>query len=71
MKRVRCISTIMPTIEVLASIAGDHLPLGTYRLGNGDLTLGAEYTILEECDGMVRLVDDSGEDYWYPVECFQ
>jgi hypothetical protein len=37
-----------------------------------DLTLGRLYEILEPEDkhGMVRVVDDSGEDYLYPATLF-
>jgi hypothetical protein len=37
-----------------------------------DLTVGRLYEVLEETDsqGMLRIVDDSGEDYLYPACCF-
>lgn len=43
-------------------------PLG--ELSGADLTMGKSYSIMEESDGWVRIVDDSGEDYLYPVSCF-
>jgi sporulation protein YlmC with PRC-barrel domain len=38
-----------------------------------DLTLGRLYEVLEDEDaqGMLRLVDDSGEDYLYPLDYFE
>jgi hypothetical protein len=37
-----------------------------------DLTLGRLYEVLAPADsqGMVRVIDDSGEDYLYPVSLF-
>jgi hypothetical protein len=37
-----------------------------------DLTLGRLYEVLSagESQGMIRVVDDSGEDYLYPSACF-
>ena len=37
-----------------------------------DLTVGKLYELIEEIDlhDMVRIVDDSGEDYLYPERCF-
>lgn len=37
-----------------------------------DLTLGRRYAVLAPADaqGMVRVVDDSGEDYLYPEALF-
>lgn len=39
----------------------------------GDLTLGRLYEVLEPKDsqGMVRVLDDSGEDYLYPATLFE
>ena len=38
-----------------------------------DLTLGRLYEAIEEEDshGMLRLIDNSGEDYLYPADCFE
>lgn len=38
-----------------------------------DLTLGRLYEVLEPADshGMIRIIDDSGEDYLYPVSLFE
>ncbi|SJM93638.1 hypothetical protein [Crenothrix polyspora] len=38
-----------------------------------DLTLGRLYEVVEEIDsrGMLRIVDDSGEDYLYPAQLFE
>jgi len=38
-----------------------------------DLTLGRLYKPLEPVDeqGMVRIIDDSGEDYLYPSQLFE
>lgn len=37
-----------------------------------DLTLGGLYAVIQSADshGMIRIVDDSGEDYLYPVAMF-
>ncbi len=35
-----------------------------------DLRVGALYIGMPEGDGLVRVVDDSGEDYLYPMACF-
>lgn len=42
-------------------------------LSTDDLTLGRLYEILAPTDtrGMIRVVDDSGEDYLYPAELFE
>jgi hypothetical protein len=39
----------------------------------GDLTLGRLYEVIEPEDshGMVRVIDDSGEDYLYPAKLFE
>lgn len=39
-------------------------------LSGDDLTLGRLYEVLGEEGGMLRLIDDSGEDYLYPASCF-
>jgi hypothetical protein len=38
-----------------------------------DLTIGRVYEVLEEADvhGMLRIIDDSGEDYLYPGTLFE
>jgi hypothetical protein len=36
-----------------------------------DLTIGKVYEVLETDRGMYRIVDDSGEDYLYPVSKFE
>ena len=38
-----------------------------------DLTLGRLYEVLSPADihGMLRVIDDSGEDYLYPVSLFE
>ena len=37
-----------------------------------DLTLGRLYAVIQPADshGMIRIIDDSGEDYLYPVAMF-
>lgn len=39
----------------------------------GDLTLGRLYEVLDQVDarGMIRILDDSGEDYLYPAKFFE
>jgi hypothetical protein len=41
-------------------------------LSTADLTLGRLYEVLAPADshGMIRVIDDSGEDYLYPAELF-
>jgi hypothetical protein len=38
-----------------------------------DLTIGRLYEVIEENAGhaMARVIDDSGEDFLYPVSCFE
>jgi len=38
-----------------------------------DLTLGCIYEVITPADnhGMIRIIDDSGEDYLYPARFFQ
>lgn len=38
-----------------------------------DLTLGRLYEVLASADShdMIRVIDDSGEDYLYPVDLFE
>lgn len=36
------------------------------------LTVGRKYEVIgEEPHSMLRVVDDSGEDYLYPAKCFE
>ncbi len=46
---------------------------GCGDLSTDDLTLGRFYELLASVGsrGMVRVVDDSGEDYLYPAELFE
>ena len=38
---------------------------------NEDVTTGHLYEVLEESGhGLLRIIDDSGEDYLYPADCF-
>ncbi len=48
----------------------NHEGLGD--LSADDLTLGRLYEVIEETDdrGMLRIMDDSGEDYLYPATLF-
>ncbi|MDG4597411.1 MAG: hypothetical protein P9F75_17280 [Candidatus Contendobacter sp.] len=48
----------------------EKAPFGDFS--TEDLTVGKLYELVEETDlhGMVRIVDDSGEDYLYPERCF-
>ena len=41
-------------------------------LSTDDLTLGRLYELITPVDshGMIRVIDDSGEDYLYPAEMF-
>lgn len=41
------------------------------ELSGDDLTLGRLYEVLGEEGGMLRVIDDSGEDYLYPASCFE
>lgn len=36
-----------------------------------DLTVGNTYEVIAFEQGMVRIVDDSGEDYLYPMSSFR
>ena len=42
-------------------------------LSTDDLTLGRLYEVIEPADnrGMIRIIDDSGEDYLYPQNLFE
>lgn len=46
---------------------------GTGEFSAEDLTLGRLYEVVTEQDdqGMVRVIDDSGEDYLYPSCLFE
>jgi hypothetical protein len=48
----------------------EKAPFGDFS--TEDLTLGRLYEVVEAADlhGMVRIVDDSGEDYLYPIRFF-
>jgi len=44
------------------------------NLGNAsgdDFTLGMVYEVESEEHGMLRLVDASGDDHLYPIDCFE
>nr|NDU43470.1 hypothetical protein [Acidithiobacillus ferrianus] len=38
-----------------------------------DVTIGHVYETIGDTDqhGMIRIIDQSGEDYLYPVDCFE
>lgn len=36
-----------------------------------DLVVGKVYEVTGEKDGWYRIVDESGEDYWYPKDYFE
>jgi hypothetical protein len=40
-------------------------------ISGDDLTIGRLYEVIAEEHGMLRLIDDSGEDYLYPASCFE
>ena len=42
-------------------------------ISTDDLTLGRLYEVLEPADsrGLIRILDDSGEDYLYPTGLFE
>lgn len=42
-------------------------------LSGDDLTVGRLYEVIasDERHGMIRIVDDSGEDFLYPSNCFE
>ncbi|MFA7496954.1 MAG: hypothetical protein WCY67_11700 [Acidithiobacillus sp.] len=46
---------------------------GLGDLSGEDVTIGHVYETIGDPDqhGMVRIVDQSGEDYLYPVNCFE
>ena len=45
---------------------------GLGDVSTDDLTLGRLYEVIgsEDAHGMVRIIDDSGEDYLYPASLF-
>lgn len=46
--------------------------IGMGDFSTDDLTVGRLYEIIaEEPHAMLRIVDDSGEDYLYPAKCFE
>jgi len=48
----------------------ENAPFGDFS--TDDLTVGRLYEVISEMDGhgMLRIVDDSGEDYLYPAKLF-
>lgn len=46
---------------------------GTGEFSSDDLTLGRLYEVLAPVDshGMLRIIDDSGDDYLYPALMFE
>jgi hypothetical protein len=46
---------------------------GLGDFSSDDLTIGRLYEVLEDNDAqdMLRLIDDSGEDYLYPADYFE
>lgn len=36
-----------------------------------DLSLGKTYDVLKAHDGWYQIIDESGEEYWYPAEMFE
>ena len=46
-------------------------PLGDFS--SDDLTIGRLYEVIDDIDahGMLRVIDDSGEDYLYPAKLFE
>ncbi len=49
----------------------DNAELGD--LSADDLTIGRLYEVIEDVDmyGMLRVIDDSGDDYLYPATLFE
>jgi len=49
----------------------DNAELGD--LSADDLTIGRLYEVIEDVDmyGMLRIIDDSGDDYLYPATFFE
>jgi hypothetical protein len=49
----------------------DNTELGDFSAD--DLTIGRLYEVIDDVDvyGMLRIIDDSGEDYLYPTALFE
>jgi hypothetical protein len=49
----------------------DNADLGDFSAD--DLTIGRLYEVIDDVDvhGMLRIIDDSGEDYLYPAVLFE
>jgi hypothetical protein len=49
----------------------DNAGLGDFSAD--DLTIGRLYEVIDDVDmyGMLRIIDDSGEDYLYPIALFE
>ncbi len=51
-----------------------HFVVCVQKNGCADLELHKLYQVLPdgaaEADGLLRIIDESGEDYLYPAECF-
>lgn len=49
----------------------DNAELGDFSAD--DLTIGRLYEVIDDVDGhgMLRIIDDSGEDYLYPAVLFE
>ncbi len=49
----------------------DNTELGDFSAD--DLTIGRLYEVIDDVDvyGMLRIIDDSGEDYLYPTVLFE
>lgn len=49
----------------------DNAELGDFSADN--LTIGSLYEVVDEADapGMLRIIEDSGEDYLYPALLFE
>jgi len=63
--KVVCVSNTayIPNLDV----AGNPHPNQTLT----DVVLGKTYDVLQERDGWYQLIDESGEDYWYPANMFE
>lgn len=46
---------------------------GLYGLSDEDVTVGHVYKVVSATDqhDMIRIIDQSGEDYLYPANCFE
>lgn len=49
----------------------DNAGLGDFSAD--DLTIGRLYEVIDDVDmyGMLRIIDDSGDDYLYPIALFE